>query len=128
MSKRWMRASLAMLILFSIVVAPTISLGADGDVPHATGVRPAANSATPDWWEDDGSPSVGWANPLTAYVPAAGDGFFTQPHTIHTALNDAYDVDWYYLTVDEDEIAIDEVKFLIEAVSLDQDVDLVIEV
>lgn len=128
MRKRVLRAVLVTAILFSLVLAPSVSLGADGKAPHATGLKPAANSAIPDWWEDDGVPAVGWANPLTAYIPAEGDGFYTQAHTIDTALADSYDTDWYYMDVADDDIAINEVRFLIEAVSLDQDVDLVVEV
>jgi len=114
--------------MLALVVSPGVSFAAEAKPPHVTGVKPAANSAAPDWWENDGVPAVGWANPLTAYVPAEGDGFYTQPHTIDTALNDAYDVDWYYLDVSDEEIATDEVKFLIQAMSYDQDVDLVVEV
>ena len=114
--------------MLTLMATPAVSFAAEEKPPHATGVNPAANSASPDWWENDDLPLVGWANPLTAYVPAEGNGFFSQAHTIDTALNDTYDVDWYYLDVTAAEIAIDEVKFLIQAMSYDQDVDLVVEV
>ncbi len=117
-----------MLITFSFVVAPAAGLAGGAKLPHVASIQPTANSAPADWWENDGTQAVGWANPLTAYVPAEGAGFFTQPHTIDTALGDTFDQDWYYLDVDADEIAIDNVKFLVEAQSLDLNVDLVVEV
>ncbi len=126
MKTRVVRASLAIIIMLALVWTPAISFAGETKVPHATGVKPAANSATPDSWEDDDT--QGTAHSLTTHVPAEGDGFYTQAHTIDTALNNAYDVDWYYLDVTDEEIAMDEVKFLIQAVSYDQDVDLVVEV
>lgn len=120
---------LAVVVMLSLVITPAMSFASTPEKPpHASGVSPAANSAIPDWWEDDGLNQVGWANPLTAYIPWEGDGFFMQAHTIDLANGDSYDVDWYYFDVEDDEIAIDEVRFLIEAVSLDQDVDLCVEV
>ncbi len=128
MKIRSIRVLLAISLLCMLVALPGTAGAQDAKAPHATGIHAAANSAPPDWWENDGIPAVGWANPLTDYIPAEGDGFYTQPHTIDTASGDTYDVDWYYFSVTSDEIAIDEVKFLIEAISLDQDVDLVVEV
>jgi len=119
-----------MTVMLSLVITPAMSFAAPPEkAPHATGVRPAANSAAPDAWEDDDWASMGAGATDVNPVPWEGDGFYTQPnHTIDMANGDAWDQDWYYFDVADDEIAIDEVRFLIEAVSYDQDVDLCVEV
>ncbi len=129
MMRRIMRTSLAITILISLVISPATSFAAESaKAPHAGGVNPAANSATPDSYENDDFPNTTYANPVGAFIPIDGEGFYTQSHTIDLASGNLCDVDWYYFDVDADEIAIDEVRFLIEAVSLDQDVDLIVEV
>jgi len=129
MKSRTLRVLLAMAVVLSLVITPALSFAGEPEkAPHATGVAPAANSATPDAWEDDDLPNASNANQVSS-IPWEGDGFYSQlNHTIDIANGGSYDPDWYYFDVTEDEIAIDEVRYLIEAVSYDQDVDLVVEV
>jgi putative cell wall-binding protein len=128
MRTRYLRAALAITILLSLAVSPAMGFADEVKGPSTTGVRPAANTAVPDAYENDDWCTDTLAKDVTANIPAAGAGFYTQAHTIDEALGTAYDQDWYYFDVTDAEIAIDEVRFLIEAVSYDQGVDLVVEV
>ncbi|MDO8950320.1 MAG: cell wall-binding repeat-containing protein [Actinomycetota bacterium] len=125
MRKRYLRAILAIMVLLSLAISPAMSFAGDAKTPDVRGIRPAANLAPADTYEPDNAPAT--ANQISA-IPAAGYGFYTQAHTITNALDNICDVDWYYFDVAADEIAIDEVKFLIEAVSYDTEIDLVVEV
>lgn len=128
MKDRFLRVVLVATLLCVLVALPGVAGAESAKAPHATGIHAAANSAPPDPYENDDSPSPSVATQVTSDIPFEGDGFYTQAHTIDTALGDTYDVDWYYFNVTDEEISTDEVKYLIEAISLDQDVDLVVEV
>ncbi len=63
MKTRVVRASLAIIIMLALVWTPAISFAGETKVPHATGVKPAANSATPDSWEDDDTQGTAHSHP-----------------------------------------------------------------
>lgn len=126
--KRILRVLLVLSVLVSMVALPYAASAGPakaGDTPGGIGI--ASNTATPDAWENTDD-SSGTATNITSLVPAAGAGVLTQTHTLDLAAADTCDVDWFRLDVSEDELAIDGVTFLIEAVTEDPTMDTVVEV
>lgn len=115
------------MVLLSLAISPAMSFAGDAKASDVSGIRPAVNLVPADTYEPDNFANTTFANEITL-TPAAGSGFYTQAHTITNALDDSADIDWFYFDVAADEIAIDEVKFLIEAVSYETEIDLVVEV